>query len=414
MADSKDPRKFLTGNCPGNAAPQTRKASFFRTVGQIGDLEILNNVDNEIGQGLRALETISNQIRLGQGAPKDFSDSETSDEAGTDKVLEQVKIDPNQTRTEGLRFNPAVANRALGQANAIFERVRQGNYEVRDIPEAIQDLGNLKQLLGGIFTEDRINANPFCDPSPYAMDLIAYAPKHKFMFVVEFQFNDGFKEDYSHLNFAFVVKRTTRPNINFEYEDVNYYNFRSKVLKKSEFQNMTMTFYDDMKDQALKFYNEYLQSISPVARTGIDGHRALFEESGMTFTNKGDNAVNSASIQAVGDTTKTIIDYCQLYHIVQGGNNVDIYRFDNPRFQALQLDDLDMTDGGTGTEVTVEFNYDGLEIQPAEPMDSVMAKRITTLTEGGKFPIVPKLSGDEKTGTSNAERAATVRELSGG
>ena len=394
MADPKDPRKFLQ-DCPG-AERQTNKASFFRTLGKIGDLEILNNVDNEIGQGLRALETISNQIRLGQGAPNGFSE-ETSDEAGIDKVLEQVKIDPNQTRTEGLRFNPAVANRALGQASAIFERVRQGNYEVRDIPEAIQDFGNLGQLLGGIFTEDRTRQNPFCDPSPYAMDLIAYAPKHKFMFVVEFQFNDGFKEDYSDLNFAFVVKRTTRPNINFEYEDVNYYNFRSKVLKKSEFQNMTMTFYDDMKDQALQFYNNYLQEISPVARASIDGHRALFEESGMTFTNKGEQpSANSASIQAVSDTAKTIIDYCQLYHIVQGGNNVDIYRFDNPRFQTLQLDDLDMTDGGTGTEVTVEFNYDGLEIQPAEPMDSVMAGRITKLTEGGLFPIIPRLAGDER------------------
>ncbi len=396
---AQDPRKYLQDTCGPIGNPdlaQARKSGFFRTLGKIGDLEILNEVDNEIGQGLRALETISNQIRLGQGAPEVFRNSDTSAEAGENAVLEQTSIDPNQTRTQGVEFNPAVANRALGQARTIYERVQQGNFEIRDIPEAIQDLGNLKQLLGGIFTpipgeEGKDNK---CDPSPYARDLIALAPKHKFMFVVEFVFTEDYVSTFpDDIDFAFVVKRSTRPNINFEYEDINYYNFRTKVLKRSEFQPMSMTFYDDMTDYALRFYNNYLRSIAPIASSKQE-NKMLFEESGMAFN----DPTNSASIQAVGDTTRTIIDYCRLYHIVEGGKFVDRYRFDNPRLQAIQLDDLDMIDSGAGTEVTIEFNYDGLEIEPKLPINSDgLAGHLTDLTKGGIFPIRPRLGSDQPT-----------------
>ena len=409
MVDSNDPRKFLQRNCSKATAPQARKSDFFGTLGKVGDLEVLNNVDNVIGQGLRALETISNQIRLGEGAPRVFSDPDTSQEAGADAVHEELGIDPNQARTEGVRFNPTVANRALGQATAIYERVRQGNFEVRDVPEAIQDFGNLSQLLGGIFTPlpgENNNSDRFCDPSPYAVDLINLAPKHKFMFVVEFVFSNAYVADFRDHNFAFVIKRSSRPNMNFEYEDVNYYNFRTKVLKKSEYQPMTMTFYDDMTDNALRFYARYMQIISPVSRSVGDGTSTMFEESGMSFLQASraedgsliQDGVNSASINAVGNTTKTIIDYVNLYHIVHAGRDVDVYRFDNPRIQTMSLDDLDMTDGGTGTEVTIEFNYDGLLIAPAQDIHD-FAGRITGITSGGLYPLVPHVTPTAATGS---------------
>ena len=396
---AEDPRKFLADACGpvGNPAlAPTRKSEFFRNVGKVGDLEVLNEVNNEIGQGLRALETISNQIRLGEGAPRVFSDPDTSQTAGEDAVMEQVQIDPNQARGDGVRFNPGVANRAFGQANAIYERVRQGNFEVRDVPEAIQDFGNLSQLLGGIFTPiqgENAKSEQRCDPSPYARDLIALAPKHKFMFVVEFVFNLQFQPLFSQLDFAFVIKRSTRPVIQFDYEDVNFYNFRSKVLRRSEYQPMTMTFYDDMLDNALQFYNTYLQLISPISRTIGDGDQSFFEEAGMTFDPTGPN---SASVQAIGDTTKTIINYANIYHIIHGGKEVDVYRFDNPRLQTLTLDDLDMVDGSSGTEVTVEFNYDGLLIEPKRPIEE-LASNLKDLTSGGIFPLAPRLSGNTET-----------------
>ena len=382
-----DPRSKLQPNCPTPAGNQQRKTEFFRTLGNVGDLEVLNNANNEIGQGLRTLETISNQIRLGEGAPNVFRDENTSQQAGEDAVLNQVGIDSNKARNDGTRFNPAVANRALGQANAIYERVRQGNFEVRDVPEAIQDFGNLKQLIQGIFTpkSNESDKRKICFPSPYATDLIALAPKHKFMFVVEFVFNERFSSLFSQLEFAFVIKRSTRPQIQFEYEDINYYNFRTKVLKRSEYQPMTMTFYDDMKDNSLKFYNNYLQSISPISNFFAPGGKALYEEFGMSFR----DAFHSASVTAVDDTLKTIIDHCYLYHITEGGKYIDSYRFDNPRIQNMQLDDLDMTDGSTGTEVSIEFNYDALLIEPYRAIDEFIPT-LTDITDAGLYPISPR------------------------
>ncbi len=406
----------------GKLGTAQEKSEFFRTLGKIGDIEALNNVDSEIGQGLRALETISNQLRTGDGVVADiWGNVEASVETGGDAVMSTVGIDPTAAKDLGARFNPGVLNRAVGQAEQIYERVRQGNFEIRDVPEAIQDFGNLSQLLSGVFTpkptEELGLISLICDPSPWATDLIALAPKHKFMFVVEFIFTREFVDEFRDLEFAFVIKRSTRPNISFEYEDINYYNFRTKVLKKSEYQPMTMTFYDDMLDNALRFYNRYLQIISPISRSIGDGTSELFEESGMTFNQDGPN---SSSTNAVSDTAKTIIDYINLYHLINYGQQVDVYRFDNPRLQTMTLDDLDMSDGSTGTEVTIEFNYDGLLIEPGiDPRDLKQGtSTIKDATDAGNFAITyanlpnnaPTTTKSDDTTPSSSSSASQVEQ----
>jgi hypothetical protein len=202
--------------------------------------------------------------------------------------------------------------------------------------------------------------------------------------VIEFILSGQYIQDFIDLKTAFVVKRAQRPTVSFEYEDINYYNFRSKVLKKSEYQPLQLTFYDDKLGNALKFYNRYLQIISPVSRG--NGVSSTFEERGMLFDPDNFNA--TASIGAVGDTTKTILQQINLYHLVDGGRQVDRYQFDSPRFQSITLDDLDMTDGGTGTEVMLEFNYDRLFIEPNLPINSDNYQgNITRASEGGNYQI---------------------------
>ena len=387
------------------AGAQQNKSSFFGTLGKIGDVEALNSINGEVGQGLRALETISNQLRTGDGPVAEiWRDVEASVETGANSVMTAVGIDPNTAQDIGTRFNPAVLNRAQGQAETIYDRVRQGNFEIRDVPEAIQDFNNLGQLIGGVFTpkpsqdpESPKAKSKICHPSHWATDLINYAPKHKFMFVMEFLFYPQYVEDFSDLKTAFVVKRTNRPTINFEYEDINYYNFRTKVVKKSEYQPIQMTFYDDMRGNALKFYNRYLQIISPVARG--DGQRFLLEESGMTFDQE--NGVNAASVGPVGNTTPNILKGINLYHIIHAGRQVDAYHFDNPRFQVLALDDLDMADGSTGTEVSLEFNFDRLFLEPSLNINSEnFQDNITGASSGGEYEFTfANLPADEQGGT---------------
>jgi hypothetical protein len=130
-----------------------------------------------------------------------------------------------------------------------------------------------------------------------------------------------------------------------------------------------------------------LQNISPISRSVGNGQQTFFEEAGMTFTTAFGQP-NSASIGPVGtDSTKTIIDYINLYHIVNAGRNVDVYRFDNPRIQSMSLDELDMSEGGgTGSEVSIEFNYDGLLIEAYQPIENY-APQLRDLTDGGVYPL---------------------------
>lgn len=421
---AQDPRKFLADECgfafpnPRASLRQTERSAFFEGLGKAGDLEVLNNVNNDIGQGLRSLETVANQIRTGLGVPDIWnSNFESSLDSKADAVLDAVGIDPGKARTVVANFNPQVVNRAVGQAERIAERVQQGNFEIRDVPEALQDFGNLGQLARGVFTPpgdtqaSQNDALP-CDPSPYARDLIALAPKHKFMFIVEFGFQDPHQSDYKDLDFAFVIKRTTRPQIQFDYEEVNFYNFRTKVLKRLEYQQMTMTFYDDIRSNVLSFYNNYLRAISPLSRIEtVDSPSVLYEESGMTFTPDGDPAVNAASTRNVDrgvPGVKTILDYIRIYHLAESGKYTDLYQFDNPKITDMQLDDLDMTDSGAGTEMTITFAFDALAIEPRIDTREFMPK-LTQLTDGGLFAIDPKFDGSEPPSsgvTSTAGRQA--------
>ena len=265
-----DPRKYMTYKCSLAAATSSSNLrAFGNAVGKVGDLEILNSVGaGKIGQGLRTLSSISNTIRSGCGSlPTSIG---STIESGANWVLNQTGIGP--TVVDAVRgFNPAIANQAWGQAKTIFNQVKQGKFSMSSVPGMLQDLQNLERLGRNIFAGDGSNSmqSVECLNSPYALDLISRAPKHKFMFVVSFIFNKGYNNLSTPGNeMAFVVKKSTRPNIKFHTEDVNYYNFRSKFITKTEFEDMSMTFHDDMTNNAMEFYNAYRNAISPITNVG--------------------------------------------------------------------------------------------------------------------------------------------------
>jgi hypothetical protein len=70
----------------------------------------------------------------------------------------------------------------------------------------------------------------------------------------------------------------------------------------------------------------------------------------------------------------------------------------------MQLDDLDMTDTGTGTEVTIEFNYDGLLIQPSFDVRD-FRDNITAATDAGTYAITfENVSADDPTTTKDIDK----------
>lgn len=406
-----DPRGFIVKQCaPAYAksgaaigsATSTRR-DFFNAIGKVGDLQVLNDIGGgKVGKGLRTLASISNSIRVGSGALPS-SIGKTLD-SGANWVLETTGIAPAVVQAVS-NFHPNIANQAYGQAKQVFQSVKSGSFSFNNIPNALQDLQNLERLGRNIFTPGGNDAHTTlserCEASPYAVDLIARAPKYKFLFVVQFIPEDGYSalagHDFGPLDMAFVVKKSSRPGVHFIMEDVNYYNFRTKVITKTEFQEMTMSFHDDNMNFATEFYNAYLRAMSPI--TGLEpGQSALFEEAGMSFLDNTlvqnnilgaiDGNLYSASSGPLANNRKQVFKEIRLYHLFDWGNKMTVYRFVNPRITVLNPDDLDMSVGTEGSELSMTFNYDSVYVDTNVNLKNNDGKyNIAQTQRGAVYPL---------------------------
>lgn len=390
-----DPRKFLVKNC-GPAITKVKEkdaqaGSFFGAVGAAGELEVWNEVGaGGVGEGLRSLESTENIV-------SNTFDNGGSDDLAADRVLEAVgssRADANAVAG----FNPDVANRAMGSAKGIAQRVKQGNFRARDVPQAAADLKNMKQLAEGIFTPEDGNKQAdieVCQASPYAMDLIRYAPKQKFLFVVEFKFNTGY-EALSNLEFPFVIKNSTRPNISFEWEEVNMYNFRTKVLTKTNFEPMQMEFYDDRQDNITWFFDTLMKAHVPITNMDEPANKSYedttlnFERLGLTHGYYGIPTHDYASSTGpLVNDNKTMIDEIRLFHVGGAGKYMNVYKFFNPKITSMEMDGLDMATTDDGTSMSLEFTYDSVHLVPKVSMDPVKNGQYNTrdLTNAGLYPM---------------------------
>lgn len=430
-----DPRKFLvTRPCSKHVSQgieqSSRAEGFFKTLGKVGDLEVLNKANSKIGSGLRTLGAISENVRNDSGpVPSIIRKTGTAIlDAGADFVLDTVGVGAVATRTQGAQFSPQVANRALGQATSIYEAVREGRFDsFEDLPTAIAEFSNMEQLLRSIFTGSNGRVDLYKDQcvSPYAMDLIARAPKQQFMFVVEFIINDDYQENfvtYENLakELAFVIKRSSRPNISFEYEEVNMYNYRTKVAKRVEYQPMTMSFYDDIQGKAGTFWNHYLRAMSPLSdqyditgqlsESGFNLNSKMLEVNGMNSSNAGlwgpqQDRFGSAGIGGLINQNTSIIKQINLYHVYSSGTRYDRYVFMSPKITEMQLSDLDMSTAGEGTEVNFTFSYDALILDTALTMDSESSNRLHDLSNvGNTWPMQPPVYGQAPAGNSEENK----------
>lgn len=376
-----DPRGFTVRPCPGPYADKSQaslvnatsgRRDFFNSIGKIGDLEVLNSVGGgAIGTGLRVLASTSNSIRTGCGAlPSVIGDSL---DQGANWILDQIGIAP--TTVQALQnFHPEIANQAWGQAKQVFDNVKNGHFKVTDIPSVLQDFQNLERLAQGIYTpgNDRYNKlSPVCEASPYAVDLIARAPKFKFLFVVQFVPTTGYAESaiFSDAikDMAFVVKKSTRPKINYKTEDVNFYNFRSKVITKAEFEDMTMSFHDDIGNNSTLFYTTYIQAMSPITNLHpnmVPTHDTM-ENQGMSF---GQPYAASTGPVKGANNKQSVFKEIILYHVYDYGQYVNAYHFLNPRITQLTPDEVDMSIGNEGNQLEITYAYDSVyvETQPIE------------------------------------------------
>lgn len=410
-----DHRKFVMQHCDSKA--QARRESLEaskRRSGLISGLEKLAGIEGT-GVVQEALDAIVSATHVGG------TEWEKIVDAGAEGILTSVVGGQATNLITGLMndVSPHAVNTAVKSAQQVYDKVKDRDFDWRDIPQYVADFKNLWTLGNSIidpFLESNApNTEPVvaCSASPYAMDLIALGAKFKFLFVVEFNFNPQYL-NLREVSPAFVVKTADRPSVQYEYEDINMYNFRSKVAKKGTFAPLTMSFYDDEQNHAVAFYNALLRAMSPITNTVGN---SFYESTGMEFGELGVDMIgtdspsqgvpiysHAATIGPLLGNNTSIIDSITLHHVYMGGQRVNKYTFHRPRIINMALDQMDMASGDT-SELRLEFAYDNIEIVNNDPSAMVSGSDARLdQNRGLRYPLGGAGSSEE---TPNKQANAT-------
>lgn len=353
--------------------------AFSKNVNAKGTVKALTDaLVSKVNQGLKSLVNSSKMISKGIGSlPPGIAGGGV---AGQNWVLNTVGINP-ATVTAVQQFNPAVAQQALNRADQVFQQVAGGAFTQLEVPAAAADFQAVELLGSNIFTPALPEPRSLAVqdyPSQYATDLIAQAPKFKFLYIVQIICNSGYVELHD-LDLAFVVKKFSRPQATFRSEDINYYNYRTKVVTKTEFEDVDMVFHDDTMNYSARFYAAYLRAMSPIAN--IQSSEGLAVEPGMGFDKSiiggGGNfnpieqtiASNSytASRGALVNDHVQVIKEIRVFHVFQYGKMMNVFKYLNPRITTMAMDPLDMANS-EGCEVSFKFNYDSVYIETDVPV----------------------------------------------
>lgn len=294
------------------------------------------------------------------------------------------------------RTNPQIYNNGVTAAQGVWTELRNGNTNVPQMVGQAQEpltlLSYTHQTLPPLNPDGSIHVTPHYPP--YAMDLFKLAPKHKFLFVVEFVFNGGYdfigNGTHRRNEFALVIKEFDRPKIKYEYDEANYYNFRTKIVKRVVHDPLTIKFYDDRQNLAMKFFHEYMKMTHPLTNVA-PGSAAFYEQNGMNFDNK---SLNSGSFTSLPDNNARILKEIKVYHVYDFGTTMNLYHFTNPKIVSISLDDWAMHES-EGNTIVGEFAYDGLFMDLGVPIDRDGSSIITTLSNSGQYPMRPNTNGTD-------------------
>lgn len=213
-----------------------------------------------------------------------------------------------------------------------------------------------------------------------------YRPKLKFLFKVQFNFTDKAKKAFPKIfdgktsnDFTFMVKTVDRPKIEFEYEDdVNMYNFRTKVLRRIKHQELTLEVMDDTGNRVFEFFRSLLAVHSPISSGGMarDGtldppvSMNLLNGSGMSWVPfpLGVAGQNNAHRAIVNSTFGNSIDSIRILQVFTDPSETlpraakaVSFDFINPRITRFDLDELSH-ESSDPNNLTMTFDYDWMEM----------------------------------------------------
>ena len=106
----------------------------------------------------------------------------------------------------------------------------------------------------------------------------------------------------------------------------------------------------------------------------------------------------AASLGPLGESgdTKNVFKRINLYHIHNYGSHMNTYRFFNPKILSLELDELDMTDSGAGSEMSFQFAYDTVNVA-TDVNIQINGEHVSPLTNLGDHPWDPNFGAETAT-----------------
>lgn len=239
------------------------------------------------------------------------------------------------------------------------------------------------------------------DATSYAAVLAGateFRPKLKFLFKVQFFFTPEVVQAFPDLarnEYTFMIKSVDRPKVDFEYEDdVNQYNYRTKVLKKIRHRELTITFMDDVGNNVFDFFRSLMAIYSPITRdaltrdndtSALPKFRRFETGSGMAFSgvegiqSGGGKVIDVAHRGAINTYAGNAIMLIRVKQIfidptdaVDKGQAVssNYYDFINPRLVSFDLDDLNHESSDPNL-LTMQFDYDWLEMTKNKGLQSL-------------------------------------------
>jgi len=239
----------------------------------------------------------------------------------------------------------------------------------------------------------------------YAADLVKFQPKFRFLFKVKFIFNDPYSSQFNR-EFMYVIKEIDKPKVTFEYEDVNMYNFKTRILKSIKHEPLNMVFHDDIQNKVSDFFNAYRTAYSPVSSLSYS-QSSLFETSGMSFTTPGTTGTYSASMGLLAGGNKNILNYIEVVQVYANGSRMNTFIFSNPKIESFDFDNL-THESSEGNSLACSFSYDALYMMDSPTSGTPLyawgqSDIIGNAESVGRTPFSYTLMGADNTSSSSSQ-----------
>lgn len=212
------------------------------------------------------------------------------------------------------------------------------------------------------------------------------APKLKFLFTVEF----GFRTLTAHRGseelavIRYDLKTATRPNITVNQEDINFYNYRTKVATRVNFGTVKLTFYEDSLNTANNLLWSYMSQLSPLTMLGNGNNPSINSVGISTAGEEVSYGAASSTVGPLGDVDGPIAWMKVHHHYVEYGppvyadnaqpgdrpidgngqakGKITTYTYLNPKIENIDMDELDMSSSEAST-VSVTFTVDSVSVE---------------------------------------------------